>query len=259
METPFSGTAVLLAVAGVLWLVYLVPIWLKRSEYLATERNAARLGQTLRVLAETAAPTEELTAELSAREVAKQQREAERRLRTVSYTPAELAARRRRILRSTTTLFTAIGLAGLISSISLQAALWVTWALLAKTLLGLVALSVLARAGKKPVTISAARSNQNIPTAADGTESPRRPVLPKLPEPLSKRQTIPPSSAPLPNREELLRRAKQAAAEARPDEAAAEAATLAPVSQFDQMGRVDSVSSTPRHDLDEVLRRRRAV
>jgi len=54
VETPFSGTAVLLAVAGVLWLVYLVPIWLRRSEYLATERNAARLGQTLRVLAETA-------------------------------------------------------------------------------------------------------------------------------------------------------------------------------------------------------------
>ncbi len=120
METPFSGTAVLLAVAGVLWLVYLVPIWLRRSEYLATERNAARLGQTLRVLAETAEPTEELRTELTAREVAKQHREAERVLRSQSYSDEELRARRRRILRSTTTLFTAIGLAGLVSSISLQ-------------------------------------------------------------------------------------------------------------------------------------------
>jgi len=120
VETPFSGTAVLLAVAGVLWLVYLVPIWLRRSEYLATERNAARLGQTLRVLAETAEPTEELRTELTAREVAKQHREAERVLRSQSYSDEELRARRRRILRSTTTLFTAIGLAGLVSSISLQ-------------------------------------------------------------------------------------------------------------------------------------------
>ena len=53
VETPFSGTALLFLVAVVLLLVYLVPIWMRRSEYLATERNAARLGQTLRLLAET--------------------------------------------------------------------------------------------------------------------------------------------------------------------------------------------------------------
>ncbi len=48
------GGGVLLLVAAALWLVYLVPNWLRRSEYLATERNAVRLQQTIRVLAETA-------------------------------------------------------------------------------------------------------------------------------------------------------------------------------------------------------------
>src|SRR6188474_857237 len=48
------GGGVLLALAAGLWLVYLIPSWLRRREYLATERNAVRLQQTLRVLAETA-------------------------------------------------------------------------------------------------------------------------------------------------------------------------------------------------------------
>ena len=255
METPFSGTAVLLAVAGVLWLVYLVPIWLRRSEYLATERNAARLGQTLRVLAETAEPTEELRTELTAREVAKQHREAERVLRSQSYSDEELRARRRRILRSTTTLFTAIGLAGLVSSISLQAAFWVTAALAGKTFIGIAVLGVLARSGKRPVNLASA--------AAPARPQAPRPVatsarVPRLPEPLSSRQAISAQDAPLPSREELLKQARRAAAQARPEEAAAEAKKLAPVSQFDQMGRIDR-SGTATPDIDEVLRRRRAV
>ena len=256
METSFSGTAVLLLIAGVLWLVYLVPIWLRRSEYLATERNAARLGQTLRVLAETAAPTEELKTELTAREVAKQQREAERKLQAVSFTPAELKARRRRILRSTTTLFTTIGLFGLISSVSLQAAFWVTAALAGKTVVGLFMLSVLARAGRR----AQASQPAPAPVAARPAARPAKAWQPpSLPEPLSKRQSVPSETAPLPTREELVRRARQAAAEARPEQAAAEAETLAPVSQFDQMGRLGTQSSSGGVDLDEVLRRRRAV
>lgn len=53
MESVLGG-GVLLAIAAALWIVYLVPNWLRRSEYLATERNAVRLQQTIRVLAETA-------------------------------------------------------------------------------------------------------------------------------------------------------------------------------------------------------------
>ena len=255
METPFSGTAVLLAVAGVLWLVYLVPVWLRRSEYMATERNAARLGQTLRVLAETAEPTEELRTELNAREVAKQHREAERVLRTQSYTPDEIWARRRRILRSTTTLFTGIGLAGLVSSISLQAAFWVTAALAGKTLIGIATLGVLARSSKRVVPVARQQATPQ-PQRAPHQQTATR--VPRLPEPLSSRQAVSAQSTPLPSREQLLKQARAAAAEARPEEAAAEKQRLAPVSQFDQMGRIDRASSeTP--DIDELLRRRRAV
>lgn len=255
METPFSGTAVLLAVAGVLWLVYLVPIWLRRSEYLATERNAARLGQTLRVLAETAEPTEELRTELTAREVAKQHREAERVLRAQSYSDDEIRARRRRILRSTTTLFTAIGLAGLASSISLQAAFWVTAALAGKTFIGIAVLGVLARSAKRPVTVAPAQAPARPQAPRPVAASAR---VPRLPEPLSSRQAISAQDAPLPSREELLKQARRAAAQARPEEAAEEAKKLAPVSQFDQMGRIDR-SGAAAPDIDEVLRRRRAV
>lgn len=64
----------LLALAAGLWLVYLIPTWLRRREYLATERNAVRLQQTLRVLAETAEVPIAVRAETSARGVAEQQR-----------------------------------------------------------------------------------------------------------------------------------------------------------------------------------------
>jgi hypothetical protein len=54
MEGTGAGTAIMLAVAALLWFVYLVPTWLRRREYLATERTATRLQQTIRVMAETA-------------------------------------------------------------------------------------------------------------------------------------------------------------------------------------------------------------
>jgi hypothetical protein len=68
------GGGVLLALAAGLWLVYLIPSWLRRREYLATERNAVRLQQTLRVLAETAEVPHAVRAETSARSVAVQQK-----------------------------------------------------------------------------------------------------------------------------------------------------------------------------------------
>ncbi len=66
MESWLGG-GVLLLVAAALWLVYLVPNWLRRSEYLATERNAVRLQQTIRVLAETAETPEAVRIESAAR------------------------------------------------------------------------------------------------------------------------------------------------------------------------------------------------
>jgi hypothetical protein len=65
---------VVFALAAALWLAYLVPTWLRRREYLATERNAVRLQQTLRILAETAEVPQEVRVEATARDVAIQQR-----------------------------------------------------------------------------------------------------------------------------------------------------------------------------------------
>ena len=69
-----AGGGVMLALAAGLWLVYLIPSWLRRREYLATERNAVRLQQTLRVLAETAEVPVAVRAETTARSVAQHQR-----------------------------------------------------------------------------------------------------------------------------------------------------------------------------------------
>ncbi|GAA1809692.1 hypothetical protein [Agromyces neolithicus] len=68
------GGGILVAVAAALWIAYLLPSWLGRRQYLATERNAVRLQQTLRILAETAETPEPVRIEATAREVASQQR-----------------------------------------------------------------------------------------------------------------------------------------------------------------------------------------
>jgi hypothetical protein len=58
------------ALAAVLWLVYLVPTWMRRRQYLATELNAVRLQQTLRILAETAEMPAAVRADADARAAA---------------------------------------------------------------------------------------------------------------------------------------------------------------------------------------------
>ena len=74
------SSSVVIALAAVLWLVYLVPTWLRRREYLATERNAVRLQQTLRIMAETAEVPEQVRAETSARNVAVQEKILQREM-----------------------------------------------------------------------------------------------------------------------------------------------------------------------------------
>ncbi len=95
MPSGLGGGAII-ALAAVLWLVYLTPSWLRRREYLRTERTAVRLQQTLRALAETAEVPDEVRAEVSARSVADQHRalrEAARRAERVAR-PRSAAAER---------------------------------------------------------------------------------------------------------------------------------------------------------------------
>jgi len=74
MEASGIGTVVMFAVAAGLWFLYFVPTWLKRREYLATERTATRLQQTLRVMAETAETPEVVHVEATMRDAFRQER-----------------------------------------------------------------------------------------------------------------------------------------------------------------------------------------
>jgi ABC-type multidrug transport system fused ATPase/permease subunit len=258
VESAFSSTALLVAIAAVLWIVYLVPVWVKRSEYLATERNATRLGQTLRVLAETAETSQELRAELTAREVWQRSRQAERAVSEFGLTDKQKKAKRRRQARIVITIFTGISFAALVGAWAAGSAGWVIGATAGKVATGLLALVVIAQRAKgHDAHANMAQTTTQRPK--QNQASPRAWTPPQIPEPLSPRQTIPNASESLPSREELLRQARQAAAQVRPEEVAAEQEKLAPVSRFDQMGVISDTPPSTRPNLDEVLQRRRAV
>jgi hypothetical protein len=74
------GGGVIVLVAVLLWLVYLLPSWYSRRQFDAAERNAVRLNQALRVLAETSETPEEVRLELNARTALAQQRLARQAL-----------------------------------------------------------------------------------------------------------------------------------------------------------------------------------
>jgi hypothetical protein len=74
------GGGVIVLVAVALWMLYLLPSWHSRHQYNAAERNAVRLNQALRVLAETSETPDEVRLELNARTAMAQQRLARRSL-----------------------------------------------------------------------------------------------------------------------------------------------------------------------------------
>ncbi|HEV7184688.1 MAG TPA: hypothetical protein VGN33_09335 [Leifsonia sp.] len=97
MTGDVMGGGMIVAIAAALWLAYLIPVWLRRREYLTTERNAVRLQQTLRILAETAEIPDEVRLEANARTVAEQQRILKRaQQKTLAEARAAAAADARR-------------------------------------------------------------------------------------------------------------------------------------------------------------------
>jgi len=74
MDVNGAGTAIMVAIAAALWFAYFLPTWMRRREYLDTERTATRLQQTLRVMAETAELPEQVRVEVSARDAARAER-----------------------------------------------------------------------------------------------------------------------------------------------------------------------------------------
>ncbi|MBA8988792.1 hypothetical protein FHW23_000024 [Curtobacterium pusillum] len=94
------GGGIVLLVAAVLWLVYLMPSWAARRQYLATERNAIRLQQTLRILAQTAELPDEVRIEMNAKSLAEAQRVARsEEAKRTAIVRAHEAARQREITR----------------------------------------------------------------------------------------------------------------------------------------------------------------
>ncbi|WP_144873919.1 hypothetical protein [Microbacterium sp. 1.5R] len=78
MDGPVLSGGVIVLVAVLLWLLYLLPSWRGRFQYDAAERNAVRLNQALRVLAETSETPGEVRLELNARTALAQQKLAKR-------------------------------------------------------------------------------------------------------------------------------------------------------------------------------------
>lgn len=78
MGGPVLSGGVIVLVAALLWMLYLLPSWRGRHQYYAAERNAVRLNQALRVLAETSETPEEVRLELNARTALAQQKLAKR-------------------------------------------------------------------------------------------------------------------------------------------------------------------------------------
>lgn len=99
MDFSGAGTAIMLALAAVLWFLYLLPTWVRRREYLATERNATRLQRAIRVMAETAELPDEVRLEANAREVAQREkllRQEQRRADAMARAEVTAAAARAR-------------------------------------------------------------------------------------------------------------------------------------------------------------------
>lgn len=100
MDGPVLSGGVIVVVAVLLWALYFMPSWRGRHQYYAAERNAVRLNQALRVLAETSETPEEVRLELTARTALAQQRlakrvQAEKESAELERLRQELAATRR--------------------------------------------------------------------------------------------------------------------------------------------------------------------
>ncbi|MBE3079074.1 hypothetical protein HA387_11690 [Clavibacter michiganensis subsp. michiganensis] len=316
---------IIIALSAVLWLAYLLPTWLHRRQYMATERNAVRLQQTLRILAETAEVPDAVRAETNARSVVEQQRalrraaeEAEAAARArdaaaqralpkvapVSATSPSAATRLRRS-RLAATAILALALVGVIAGIAQVAGAGAWTLLVISSLATFASLAFLQRMSQvaaarrlqapearpkprtgftdfleqaaqpaervaereegeswtpvpvpKPLYLSRSQAPGPRPGAGSAPRTPLSPVeemrrAAAESEATLRRAHLEPEVARLSAEEE----AEAPAASAAP---AAPAARTAPVSRFSRMGIVDD-AEPGMGDLDEVLRRRRAV
>ena len=278
MESTGGGTAILIAIAASLWMLYLVPMWRRRREYLATERNAIRLQQTLRIMAHTAEVPESVRAELTARDVAAQQRSlaarqrelaaierareaaAQRALRArltesapglmAEVDAARLGQRRLRRSRAATSLLTLLALAGIAGAVVAGAWAWAGFAAFV-AVSGVTLLTGLARAQRRhtaPVAGVAAPQFVDVaePAARRAAPAPRREWTPvPLPKPSYLSAPVVPAGAVAPALDHAAALAEAAARAERAQRAAA-AASVAIVAVDAYAATSVATSTTPQ-------------
>ncbi|CAN5289588.1 hypothetical protein BH11ACT2_BH11ACT2_21470 [soil metagenome] len=295
MELSGIGSGVMLALAAGLWLVYLVPSWLRSREFSATERNAVRLQQTLRVLAETAETPASVRAESTARGVLEQEKLMKHQLRQraaaeraglaatkAADRPAPSAARRLKRTRAITSIVVLAAFVVLaiqiptafisgLSSMGFGVVLFAGIALVSGfALLSRLneisrsrAVQPVARPAATPRRTTTSRQHQTDVAPAQTTWTP----VP-VPKPiyLSRDVVAAPAVTPAAVAAELGRASREAelalrAAQAAPEVTQIRQAPVAPPaapSRFASMGRLsdNDLGST---NIDEVLERRRAA
>ncbi|MGO2521805.1 MAG: hypothetical protein ACTH8F_16930 [Microbacterium sp.] len=205
MDGPVLSGGVIVLVAVLLWMLYLLPSWRGRYQYNASERNAVRLNQALRILAETSETPEEVHLELNARTALAQQKLAKRvqsgkeaaelvRLRAelaaTRADPIVRQARARRQVRIVATALLALGLAvaGLgvwqVLTVGAQLLIWAGGAVAVAAALMLQKMaSVARRAARRPVQVAVESDAPRVsPTLHDQGKASWTPR--PLPEPL---------------------------------------------------------------------------
>ena len=283
MELGGVGGGLMLAVAAALWMVYLIPNWLKRREYLATERNAVRLQQTIRVLSETA----EVPEHVRVATVAPMRQAAPQRVVAAPMAPkpapmtapapkpaaapmsaervVSLASLRLRRTRAVTSLVLLVAIVAAV----VQVALMVTtgavaggWLVLGVSTVGAVgSVALLGRlagvsrarsaAGVAPRVARTVRMSEPVESTVAEPQREWTPVRVPKPVYLSK-----PVVAPSTMADPAVRIAAEAERAQRPPER--EVAALD--QRLAAMGVVDvAAQPSPLHDLDAVLARRRAA
>jgi hypothetical protein len=259
-----------------LWLVYLLPNWLKNREYLATEKNAVRLQQTIRVLAETTDVPRIVRADSAAKRAANGPvavgRAPSRAPRAAVTPPARpaLAAKRLRRTRAGASLVLMASTVTALVQLVLMATVGVvigSWLVLAAASLAAVLavtllrrLAQVARARTVPVERAMRRTSLGHEAVAAPQSTPSwTPVA--VPKPLYLSRTITVAESHADVNTELARaaaRAEQALRARERPRAIQPAAAEGVTSRFSSMGIVD-VSAVGAPDLDAVLARRRAA
>ncbi|MFJ3472579.1 hypothetical protein ACIPJ1_06560 [Microbacterium maritypicum] len=280
MDGPVLSGGVIVLVAVLLWMLYLLPSWRGRFQYNAAERNAVRLNQALRVLAETSETPGEVRFELNARTALAQQKLAKRvqsereaaeleslreQLAATRADPVIRRARARRRVRvaATSTLLVGLVIAGLgvwqLLAAGSSALLWIGGAAVVVAGIALQRMAAVAgRVARATHVVAAPAAPRVAPELHDqgrATWTPR-----PLPEPLvsvagSRAQA---AQAQMEAQEQRRKAARVAALRERAEQMAPEAPVALPAasSPYARMGFVDDAEIEAH--VRELLSRRAA-